>query len=79
MEQRQNQPAIREIAFGCGEKGGNRQKTTHSGTTEAIVKLIEKMGGEVVKICCVMELAGLKGREKLNGYAVDALITYEGK
>ena len=49
------------------------------GTTEAIVKLIEKMGGEVVKICCVMELAGLKGREKLNGYAVDALITYEGK
>ena len=25
------------------------------GTTEAIVKLIEKMGGEVVKICCVME------------------------
>ena len=49
------------------------------GTTEAIVKLIEKMGGKVVKICCVMELAGLKGREKLNGYAVDALITYEGK
>ncbi len=49
------------------------------GTTEAIVKLIEKMGGEVVKIGCVMELAGLKGREKLNGYAVDALITYEGK
>ena len=49
------------------------------GTTEAIVKLIEKMGVEVVKICCVMELAGLKGREKLNGYAVDALITYEGK
>ena len=49
------------------------------GTTEASVKLIEKMGGGVVKICCVMELAGLKGREKLNGYAVDALITYEGK
>ena len=49
------------------------------GTTEAIVKLIEKMGGEVVKICCVMELGGLKGREQLNGYAVDALITYEGK
>lgn len=49
------------------------------GTTEAIVKLIEKLGGEVVKICYVMELAGLKGRDKLNGYAVDALITYEGK
>ena len=49
------------------------------GTTEAIVKLIEKMGGEGVKICCVMELEGVKGREKQNGYAVDALITYEGK
>lgn len=31
LEQRQNQPAIREIAFGCGEKGGNRQKTAYSG------------------------------------------------
>lgn len=49
------------------------------GTTEAIIKLIEKLGGEVVKICFVMELAGLKGRERLNGYDVDALITYEGK
>ena len=49
------------------------------GTTEAIVKLIEKLGGKVVKICCVMELAGLNGRDKMKGYEVDALITYEGK
>ena len=49
------------------------------GTTEAIIKLIEKLGGEVVKICFVMELAGLKGREKLKDYPVDALLTYEGK
>ena len=28
------------------------------GTTEAIVKLIEQLGGQVVKICFVMELAG---------------------
>lgn len=48
------------------------------GTTEAIIKLIEKLGGEVVKVCFVMELAGLNGREKLKGYAVDSLITYEG-
>ena len=33
------------------------------GTTEAIIKLIEELGGKVVKICFVMELAGLKGRE----------------
>ena len=31
------------------------------GTTEAMVKLIEQLGGQVVKICFVMELAGLKG------------------
>ena len=37
------------------------------GTTEAIVKLIEQLGGQVVKICFVMELAGLKGREHLKG------------
>ena len=49
------------------------------GTTEAIIKLIEQLGGQVVKICFVMELAGLKGREKLKDYAVDAAIVYEGK
>ena len=49
------------------------------GTTEAIVKLIEQLGGQVVKICFVMELAGLKGREHLKGYDVDYAIIYEGK
>lgn len=49
------------------------------GTIEAIIKLIEKLGGEVVKICFVMELAGLNGREKLKGYEIESLITYEGK
>lgn len=49
------------------------------GTTEAMVKLIESLGGEVVKICFVMELAGLKGRERLAGYNVSSAITYEGK
>lgn len=48
------------------------------GTTEAIVKMVEKLGGEVVKICFVMELAGLEGRKKLSNYDVESLITYEG-
>lgn len=48
------------------------------GTIEAIIKLIEQLGGEVVKICFVMELAGLKGRERLLGYPVESIITYEG-
>lgn len=48
------------------------------GTTEAMIKLIEQLGGEIVKICFVMELAGLNGRERLKGYQVDSLITYDG-
>lgn len=49
------------------------------GTIEAIIRLVEQLGGQVVKICFVMELAGLKGREKLSGYEMESLITYEGK
>lgn len=48
------------------------------GTIEAIIELVKQLGGEVVKICFVMELAGLKGREKLEGYNVESLIVYEG-
>ena len=49
------------------------------GTNEAMVKLIEGLGGKVVKTVFLMELAGLKGRERLEGYDVDAVITYPGK
>ena len=49
------------------------------GTIEAAIKLIEQLGGEVVKAVFLMELAGLKGREKLAGYDVESVISYEGK
>ena len=49
------------------------------GTIEAAAKLVEELGGEVVKIVFLMELAGLKGREKLAGYDVESVICYEGK
>ncbi|MDY3249535.1 MAG: adenine phosphoribosyltransferase [Candidatus Choladocola sp.] len=49
------------------------------GTIEAAVKLIEELGGEVVKIVFLMELAGLKGRERLADYDVESVICYEGK
>lgn len=49
------------------------------GTIEAAIKLIEQLGGVVVKVVFLMELAGLKGREKLAGYDVDSVICYEGK
>ena len=49
------------------------------GTIEAIIKLVESLGGEVVKICFLMELKGLNGRAKLEGYNMGSVIEYEGK
>ena len=49
------------------------------GTIEAAIKLVEKLGGEVVDNLFLVELAGLKGREKLSKYRVDAVVTYDGK
>jgi adenine phosphoribosyltransferase len=49
------------------------------GSAEAAAKLVEKLGGKVVRILFVMELAGLEGRKKLAGYDVESLIIYSGK
>lgn len=49
------------------------------GSAEAVCRLVEKLGGEVVKVIFVMELAGLCGREKLSKYDVGSLIVYPGK
>lgn len=49
------------------------------GTTEAMIKLIESLGGKVVGIVVLMELAGLKGRERIADYRLEAAITYPGK
>ena len=44
------------------------------GTTEAICKLIEKLGGKVVKIVFLIELEGLKGRDKLKNYNLVSIV-----
>ena len=49
------------------------------GTTEAICKLIEKLGGTVVKIVFLIELEGLKGRDKLKDYNMVSIVKYPGK
>ena len=49
------------------------------GTIEAAIHLIEKLGGEVVKVLFLMELAGLEGRKRLKGYDVDSVVIYPGK
>jgi len=47
------------------------------GTMAAACKLVEKIGGEVAGITFLIELAGLQGREKLAGYKVISIISYE--
>lgn len=49
------------------------------GTNEAIIELIEGLGGVVVNTVFLMELEGLKGRERLKGYDVESVIAYPGK
>ena len=49
------------------------------GTVEAIAKLVERLGGKVVKMAFLVELAGLKGRDRLAGYDVASAIIYDGK
>jgi len=46
------------------------------GTVEAIKGLVEQLGGEVVGACFIIELTFLRGRERLAGLDLHALITY---
>lgn len=49
------------------------------GTVDAGARLIEKLGGVVAGILVMIELKGLEGRKKLEGYRVDSVIAYDGK
>ena len=49
------------------------------GTTEAMIKLVEELGGEVVGVVVLIELAGLNGRERIKDYRLESAICYEGK
>jgi adenine phosphoribosyltransferase len=46
------------------------------GTVEAVAQLVERLGGEVVGCCFIIELTFLSGREKLSKYDLHALIDY---
>ena len=49
------------------------------GTTEAMIKLIESLGGVVVGVVVLIELAGLEGRARIKDYRLDSAICYPGK
>jgi adenine phosphoribosyltransferase len=44
------------------------------GTAEAVVKLIERLGGDIVQLDFLMELHFLKGRDKLKNYKVYSIL-----
>ncbi|KRN88560.1 adenine phosphoribosyltransferase [Ligilactobacillus ceti] len=46
------------------------------GTIQATIDLVEQLGGEVVGCAFLIELEDLKGRDKIKGYDVLALMQY---
>ena len=47
------------------------------GTARALCELVEQLGGEVAGCSFLIELAFLRGRERLLGHEAHALLTYE--
>lgn len=47
------------------------------GTSWAAAELVKRLGGEIVGFAFLIELAYLGGRQRLAGYPVEALVTYE--
>lgn len=46
------------------------------GTSSAVVKMAEQLGGEVAGLAFLIELAFLNGRKQFDGYKVSSLIVY---
>ena len=49
------------------------------GTVEAAARLVEELGGEVVKMIFLIELTDLGGRAKLAKYDVASAVSYDGE
>ncbi len=46
------------------------------GTMGAACDLVKRAGGSIAECCCVVELTGLNGREKLKGQDMFSMVTY---
>jgi adenine phosphoribosyltransferase len=46
------------------------------GTAKATAELVERIGGKVVGIACLIELGFLNGRDQLEGYELFTLLQY---
>ena len=47
------------------------------GTMGATLRLVEQLGGKVVGVAFMIELAFLRGRERLKNYPLHSLIVYD--
>ncbi len=69
-----------EIHTDAVEKGQNVIITDDllatGGTAEAVIKLVNQMGGNIIECSFIVELEELKGREKLTPHPVYSLIKF---
>ena len=67
-----------DLEYGSAEIEIHKRSIKPGDKVVIVDDLIEGLGGEVVEVLCLIELMGLKGREKLKGYKVDSVIQYPG-
>ena len=58
-------------------QAGNPKPGATGGTMGATLRLVEQLGGKVVGVAFMIELAFLHGRDKLKNYPVHSLIGYD--
>lgn len=70
--------AVHEDGIGAGERVlAVDDLLATGGTMAATLRLVEQLGGKVVGVAFMIELAFLKGRDKLKNYPLHSLIVYE--
>ena len=75
LEYGQDVLEIHEDAIAKGEKVLIHDDILATGgTAEAVVKLVERLGGDIVQLDFLMELHFLNGREKLKGLSVYSIL-----
>ena len=45
------------------------------GTAEAVCKLVERLGGEIIQLNFIMQLEALNGKDKLEGYDIKSVMS----
>ena len=77
LEYGSNSLAIHRDAIGMGERVLIVDDLLATGgTAAATVNLVRQLGGEIVALVFLVELASLKGRERLAGHPVHSVVTY---